>query len=346
VKSMEEVKLEVIGNAIDTLITVDFHARGFVRSVYDILRKKIGKPLTYHAAKGLSEALAEKNSVALIGTGFLIAPSLKPETDGPIGAALLARALDLYGAKPIIVAEEGAISCLKAICLAAELNVYEDLEKALEVPHSVGLVSYPVEKDAAQKVSERLINEFKPKAMVTIEHPGQNELGLYHTAFGKQLADWVAPIDILMNDVRKAGGFTVGIGDLGNEAGMGNAKPEIDEVIPYGDKGVATIIESDAPIMSVISEIGTYGLIACLSAVTGQDLLHDERLQELVTRASVLNGAVEGIHGNPKAALDLVDVKYCNYCVGLLHAILQYSEIHSTSRPYCLEFIREKGLAI
>ena len=340
-QSIEEIKLKVIGDAIDTLISVDFHARGLVKPVYDILRKKIGTSLTYHAARGLSKVLTEKNDVVLIGTGFLIAPSLKPETDGPIGAALLARALDLIGSKPIIVAEKEALSCLRGACTAAELNVYEDVKMALLVPHSVALIPYPVAKDEAQNMANMLIKDLKPKAMVTIETPGQNENGLYHSAFGRQLADWVAPIDLLLTEVQRAGGFTIGIGDLGNEAGLGNAKPEIENAIPFGDKGVTTIIGSDAPIMSVISDFGTYGLIACLSAVTGKDLLHDARLQEQVTRAAVMSGGVEGIHGNPKAAIDLLDVKYCNCFVDLLHAILIYAEIHSATRPYALEFIQK-----
>lgn len=341
-KNIDEIKLEVIGDSIDTLITVDFHARGFVRDVYNILRKKIGEPLTYHAAKGLATALAEKNSCAVIGTGFLISPSFKPESDGPIGAALLARSLDLYGAKPVIVSPQGAVSALAAACAAAELNVYYDTETSFKVPHSVALISYPAEAQAAGKMAADIIRDWKPKAMICIELPGQNEAGLYHSAFGRQLADWVVPVDSLMDEVRKSGGFTVGIGDLGNEAGMGNTQPEIKTTIPFGDKDVATIIESDAPIMSTISDFGTYGLIACLSAVTGMDLLHDARMQEHVTRAAILNGAVEGIHGNPKPCIDLVDIKYINSFVDLLHAILIYSEIHSATRPYALEFLQKK----
>ena len=64
--TLEQIKSQVIGEAIDTLITVDFHGRGLVRPVYEILRKKIGSPLTYHAARGLHEATKENNSVVLI----------------------------------------------------------------------------------------------------------------------------------------------------------------------------------------------------------------------------------------------------------------------------------------
>ncbi|HOV70024.1 MAG TPA: DUF4392 domain-containing protein, partial [Clostridia bacterium] len=303
---------------------------------------KMGAPLTYKAAKGILEAITEKGSKVIIGTGFLIAPSFKPETDGPIAAALLARALDLLGAKPIIVAEEGALSSIKAAALAAELNVYDDIEKSEVVPHSVAVIAYPAEKAAAKKMSDYIINQVKPKAMVSIEHPGQGENGKYFTAFGRQLLDWVAPIDELLRDLRKAGAFTVGIGDLGNEAGLGNAQPEILEAIPYADIGVATVIESDAPIMANISEVGTYGLIAALSVVSGNLVLHDARIQEITTRAAVAGGAVEGVGGNPKACIDLIDIKYINYVIELLHCIMIYGEIHSKTRPYCIDFMQKK----
>jgi hypothetical protein len=181
--------------------------------------------------------------------------------------------------------------------------------------------------------------------MISIEHPGQNEDGKYHSAFGRQLLDWVAPIDELLRDLRAAGAFTVGIGDLGNEAGLGNAQPEIKSAIPFGEAKVATIIESSAPIMAAISEIGAYCLIAALEAISGKELLHDARLQDIVVRASVISGAVEGISGKATACVDLVDIKYLDGVIDTLHCILKYGRIHGVTRPYCVDFMQAKDPA-
>ena len=273
------------------------------------------------------------------GTGFLVPPAIYPETDGPIAAALLARALDILGCKTFIVCEKELLPCLQGACVAAGVSPFENAEMVLSIAHTVGLITLPTDKQEFAATSAGIFDRLHPKAMVSIEHPGQNAEGRYYAAFGRELPGWVAPLDILLKQVRDRGGFTVGIGDLGNEAGLGNAQPEIKSVIPFGDK-IATVIKSNAPIMSVVSEMGTYGLIAALTAVTGKMLLHDVRLQEAVTRQAVLSGAVDGVSGKREAGADLIDVKYLVSFIELLHAILIYTEMHSATRPYCLEFIQ------
>ena len=348
--SKDEVRLQAIAEGIDAFITIDFFARGFLRPVYQAIREKIGVPLTYHAAKGLAEALQTDNSSVLIATGFLIAPSMKPETDGPIGAAVLARALSLgFNTKPIIVAEAGAISSLKGACTAAGLHVYEDPKQAAAVPHSVALVSFPTDKDASTKLSNEIIDSFDPKAMISIEHPGRSVSGIYHDGHGGTLDDWVAPIEDLFALVKERGGFTVGIGDVGNEIGFGSVRDDIAPFIPYGakckcpcGKGLVSASESDAPIFANVSELGSYALIAALAAVTGRDILHDADLQEFVTKQAVLTGAVEGDGGRCEYAIDMIDVKYYRDLINILHAILRYADMTIDHTPHFLRFMEER----
>jgi len=338
-KSFNEQKAEIMCEAFDSLISIDFHARGIVKPVYEVLRKKVGEPLTLKAATGLNKALAEDGAVVFISTGFLIAPSMKPETDGPIAAALLARALNIFGAKPVIIAEEGVMACLEGTCIAAEMTPYYDVDKAMQVPHSVALIPYPADIGAAHKLGNELIEKLDPKAMIDIEHPGKGDDGKYYSALGKELK-WPAPIDDLFETCYNRGVFTVGIGDLGNEIGFGYAKPEINDLVPYGAL-VTTKGTCDAPVMSAVSDFGAYGVMAALEAVSGKKgILHSSRLEDIVVKASVIAGAVEGFTGVPTPALDLIDVNYCCAFIEMLHAILTYSEACSGSRPFFIDFVR------
>ena len=98
---------------IDRLITIEMRfgeglPRGVTHQMYDAAREaQGGMPLSLLAAQGLINALGSGDHV-LVVTGAGMAPWLpKGETDGPPGAAAIARALDIgLGAKPIMIAEE------------------------------------------------------------------------------------------------------------------------------------------------------------------------------------------------------------------------------------------------
>lgn len=342
-KTFEEQKLMHIGQAIDNQITTDFHARGIIKPIYDVMVSRVGEPLSTYAAKNLYEAIKKPGSIVIIGTGFLITPMMKIETDGPICAALLARAVTLLGGVPIIVAEEECMISLEPACTSAEMNVYYDVQKAIDIHHSVALVPMPrcTDRAAADKVIADLL-ALKPAAMIDVEHPGKAENGKYYSALGKELA-WAGPVDDLFEGVRQQGGYTVGIGDVGNEVGMGFAKPELNDIVPMG-KLVTTQGTCDAPIIAVITEYGAYGLIAALEAVTGIKVMHDANLQEIVTRAAVIGGAVEGCSGLAIPALDMVDISYVRSFVHTLECILKYAEIYSSSRRFFINHCRGAAL--
>lgn len=227
-RTFDEQKILNCGQAIDDLINIDFHARGVLKPIYQAFLQKVGEPLTTYAAKGLLKVLEEPGKVVLIGTGFMIKPTLKPETDGPIASALLARAVSLLGGKPVIVIEKEGVKATIEACNAAELNVCESIEEALNTPHSVAIEFMPAcknKKKAEDKFDYFL--SYHPVAMVSIEHPGSGDDGKYYSVMGYALGDWVAPIDKLLEEVGAQGGFTIGVGDAGNEAGMGYAKEAI-----------------------------------------------------------------------------------------------------------------------
>lgn len=340
-KSFEEQKRINIGWAIDSLVTLDFHSRGTIRNIYSCMVEKCGMPLTIHAAEQLYDAiLKSEQKIVLIGTGFLIKPTMNPETDGPISAALTARAVSLLGGVPVIVSQRESRKALKATCAAAELNYCDSIEAALETPYPVTIVDMPPkeERALADEVIAGLL-AYKPAAMISIEHPGKGADGRYYSVMGYELKGWPGPVDDLLEMVEAQGGITVGIGDAGNEAGMGYAKPEIDHMTPYGEL-TSSKVSCTAPIIASVSELGAYGLIAALQVVSGKKLLQQPDLQEHVIRAAVTAGCVDGCSGRPNPALDIVDVEYVRSFVHLLEGIIVCTENFCPTRPFFLDYCR------
>ncbi|SHJ56065.1 glutamate cyclase domain-containing protein [Hespellia stercorisuis] len=338
--SFEEQRILNLGQALDALMTADIHSRGIIKPIYDNMFERVGEPLSTNAAKKLLNAMLRPNPIVLIGTGFLVKPTFRPETDGPISSALLARAISLLGGIPIIVSEQNSMDVLKAACTEAELIVTNTIEDAIERPHSVALVIMPPAKqeEETRKVIEQLLS-LSPVGMVSIEHPGKADDGKYYSLLGYELKDWPGAIDDLMERVSEQGGCTIGIGDGGNEAGMGYCKPELDEIVPYGAV-IGTTGSCDAPIIASISEYGAYALIAALEFVSGKKVLQSPDLEERVLRAAIRAGSVCGCSGRPTAAIDMIDVEYIRSYVNMLQCVVTSTVKFSPTRPFFIDFCR------
>lgn len=340
-RSFEEQKRINIGWAIDSLVTLDFHSRGTIRNIYSCMAEKCGMPLTMNAAVQLYDAVQRsERKIVFIGTGFLIKPTMNPETDGPISAALIARAISLLGGVPVIISQRESRKALMATCATAELNYCDSIDTALEAPYPVTIVDMPRvgEKERTRRIMDDLL-KYEPAGMISIEHPGKGADGKYYSVMGYELEGWPGPVDDLLEMVEKQGGVTIGIGDAGNEAGMGYAKPEIDDMTPYG-KLTSSKVSCTAPIIASVSELGAYGLIAALQVVSGKKILQKPDLQENVIRAAVTAGCVDGCSGRPNPALDIVDVEYVRSFIHLLDGILVCTEDFCPTRPFFLDYCR------
>lgn len=338
--SFEEQRILNVGQALDALMTADIHSRGIIKPIYDDMFAKVGEPLSTNAAKQLLDAMKVPNPVVLIGTGFLIKPALHPETDGPISSALLARAVSLLGGVPVIVSEINSMEVLRNACAEAELMVVDTVEDALVYPHSVALVVMPpvAEEELTKEVTEKLL-ALKPVGMVSIEHPGKASDGKYYSLLGYELKDWPGAVDDLMDRVGEQGGCTIGIGDGGNEAGMGFCKPELDKIVPYGDV-IGTAGTCKAPIIASISEYGAYALIAAMEFISGEKVLQSSDLEERVLRTAIRNGAVCGCSGKPVASIDMIDISFIRSYVNMLQCTVTSTMKFSPTRPFFIDFCR------
>lgn len=301
--------MEIIGENIDRLTLLElrpknFPTRGLVTKLYESARKKVDGPLSLLAAEKLMEATKTNSNVILI-TGFAVPPIMPiNETDGPLGAASLARAINFgLEGKTLILSDEKGLKMIEAICRAAELRVV-DKEVFGAIPQSTAVEEFPLTTDKGSKEkSKEILDEINPAAIVSVERAGRNEKNVYHTAFGHDMSGWTAKIDYLIDEARKRDILTIGIGDWGNEAGLGAIRDEVKKLMPYGEKcrcpckgGTATAVEAEIPVVSICSNLGAYGITACLSALTQKtEILQDAEVERHMIRESLRMGGMDGV---------------------------------------------------
>lgn len=301
--AVELKRLMRLGEVIDALVAKDFTARGISHELYDFIKDEVKKPLTMTAAIELGKRV-QKGDKVLIFTGW---PSRSwlikglTETDGPVGAAVIARALEeALGAVPILVMEKSLSGFGEAALRAAGLIV-SDLDTALKSKPgpptaSVGtVIDFPTEIQAAAGQAEILLEQIKPAALIAIELPGANPEYKYHNVTAREVpGELVIKADEIFKRARDRGILTIGIGDGGNELGMGNAAPAIKQYLKDGDK-IAPVTQVDQLIVSCISNWGACGLAASIAAVAGKPEVFDHIDLVRITDKVCDAGAIDGL---------------------------------------------------
>ena len=309
-----------LAEVIDRLITVQLYSAGggsfftaapVVQRLYDAARARFGEPLTYLGAVRLLESI-ERAAPVLISTGFIVPIWLRPETDGPIGAASLARALDVAAeARSIIVTEVANVGMMEQVCRASGLQV-DGLDAALATPRKVAVLGFPLDHEAAKREATRLLDTIRPRAIVTVEKPSWNEKRIHHNGYGLDVSPIVAKVDYLIEQARERGILTIGIGDGGNEIGMGCIVEAVKAAIPTATKcvcpcgaGIAAATATDLLVVGTIANWACYGIEACMAALLGvPHLLHDPATERRLLEAAALAGMVDPVTGLAEARVD------------------------------------------
>lgn len=189
--------------------------------------------------------VADAKRVAVI-SGFFVPSAGAPETDGPGGAVMLARAFHEHGA--------GAEVWTDSLCLDA-------MKKCAEA------AGFPSDKVKAPVV-ETALCEYNPGAVIFTERLGRAVDGRYYNMRMTDISEWTPPLDELAYKCAEAGIPTVGIGDGGNEVGMGNFYDALAALLP-GYKECLSVVKTDAALAVDVSNWGSYALTAALSHVWG-----------------------------------------------------------------------------
>jgi len=333
---VDGVSLENIGEAVDRLITVPMSNWAILKGIpvielYNACRDKAGGPLTLTAAHKLAERVGPGDTV-IYATGFVILNYGKPETDGPIGAAALARAIDIgLKATPVFVAEDIATGAMAATVTAAGLHPW-DPATARDGRHRAIIEGFPIDPALAKEAALRLLDRYRPSALIAVERPGWNGKRVYHSGGGFDISHFTAKIDYLFEEAKARGILTIGIGDLGNELGMGYIRDTVYQFIPHGavcqcpcGEGIAAAFEPDLGIMANISNWGAYGVEACLAALLGEpELLHDADTERRIIEGAVRGGAMDAVSGMLRPYVDGTSMEINVRIVELLHSIIHH----------------------
>lgn len=239
----------------------------------NILQNHLDSHYCRHAAQ---QILSLPRGIILLTTGFYVAGH--PETDGPLGTITLAKALGRLGYTPVIVTDR--------ICN----GIFE--------PENLPVEYVSVHSD--EKDYSMLLSKYAPVCLISIERCGHNLRNDYANMRGISIAGQTAPIDKMFELASSSSILTIGIGDGGNEIGMGNLKDIISEKL---DLVPCTVMVDDL-IIATTSNWGTYALVAYLALLSQYDLFPTyEKISDCLTRMVSL-GCVDGVTKKPENSVD------------------------------------------
>jgi hypothetical protein len=260
-------------------------------------------------------------------TGFYIPAATPPcgETDGPLGAVFLARALVPLGIEVVLAADGTSVpameSALEACGLTADVPVIdlppadgddpggyreEFADAAGPLTHlmaleRVGPAYGPDDLRARPWATESMIDAF------LFEVPSEHH-GRCHTMRGRDVTDRVSPAHLLFE---RPGIPTIGVGDGGNEIGMGKLPWDVvRRNVPQGGR-VACRVPTDLLVVCGVSNWGAYALAAGVrllrGAGPGDGLFDTGREHELLVHMVMDGPLVDGVTAKPTATVDGLD---------------------------------------
>lgn len=299
----EELSELNVGEDLDQLMNLDPRGYGVCRILYRGARSFMKEPIAMKCARGLREHV-KKGSFVYIITGFILKPHGHPETDGIIGAMLLARLLvRAYEAKPVIICPEECRNAAAVLAAVVGLHYYPSADELAEMPASVGGICFTKDRAEAEAQAETILKELPPSAVIAIEAAGANEKGVYHNAKGFDLSDMEAKSDVLYRKCAERGIFNIAIGDLGNETGMGAIEEHLVKYIPFMGKGgcvcgcgggSGSCVRADNVVTATISHWGAEAVIAATAwLLKDTTLIHSDEMEQEAIKAASNSGMVD-----------------------------------------------------
>jgi len=237
---------------------------------------------------------------AFIVTGFYILAAKAPETDGPPGSIVLARALRQIGFDVVFVTDKWSSKVMKAL--------------APRQP----IVEFPMAShDDSATFSKELLETEQPSIVIAVERAGFTNDGTYRNRKDDDISEYNAKTDYLFEQHP----ISIGIGDGGNEIGMGL----VSEVILNQDDFEATpsMTTTTKLIISACSNWGAYGLVAGLSLLTQEDLLPTCDDVQRIVELAVKSGAVDSSSCQFEARVDGRSLEAELGCIADLRSLLR-----------------------
>lgn len=305
-----------LSETIDKFTTLDLTGVGLIDGLFKARQSRQKGPMCVGAAELIAKTLKGGKGPVLIATGFP-EPGGFPETDGPVGAAVLARALFVgFGVSSIIVTDEDWFECVEGTCRGAGMTPMK-LPDSGEVPvipqlRPVFIKTVPKNWDKTHKISDALLNNAKPKMTFAIERPGMNSKGVYHGMGGRVLDDSVSDLDYLIRKGQNIGIPLIAFGDGGNELGMGVIAEDLPSLLPQAKNcgcpcagGIGAATAADCLVVASVSNWAVTGVIAALALVEQNPaIFHDPEVEIRSIELCTAFGGIDGLSMSPDVAVD------------------------------------------
>ena len=272
-------------------IILDFDKRGMLA-----LRPHLPADFCRQAARYVFEHPGH----TVIVTGFYVLMAGKPETDGPPGAVAIGRALQALGRRVTYVTDE---------CTAPVLRHWAGDADVVEFPIA--------DVEESKRHASAMLEQLSPSLIISIERCGRNRNDEYLNMRARDITPNTARVDYLFD----GGVPSVGIGDGGNEIGMGNLIDVIPSVDSLPDDPAVTRV--DRLVIASVSNWGGYGLAAALSQLEGRNLLPDAGDEAAMVQAMVDAGAVDGTTGDAVPTVDNFSMDENGALLARLHRLVE-----------------------
>jgi len=282
---------------------------------------------------GACRNLAETpRATVKIITGFYIPHAQPPaaETDGPLGAVFLARALVPLGIQVIL---ETDAFCTRALRVGLDARELADCVPVLEFPllqpstgrsreegqaaqvthlialercgpsHNQGSLVAQFGAQSGSPAAARLLREF-------LGEVPEEQRNRYYTMSGLDVTETMRPAHLHFETAKRFAPpvTTIGIGDGGNEIGMGKIPWDVIRRNIPGGGLIACRVPTDYLIVAGVSNWGAYALAAGVSLLRGQPLnreLFDVERERRILRIMVEQGPlVDGVTGESAVSID------------------------------------------
>lgn len=235
----------------------------------------------------------------VIVTGFYVIMAGKPETDGPLGAIAIGRALQSLGRRVTYVTDSYT---------APVLQQWADDAEVVEFPMA-GV-------EESKRHAAQMLEDLQPALLISIERCGRNRNDEYLNMRARDITPQTARLDYLFD----GGVPSVGIGDGGNEIGMGNLVDVIPSVDSLPDD--PAISRVDRLVIASVSNWGGYGLVAAISRLAGRNLLPRSDDEAQMVEAMIAAGAVDGTTGDAVPTVDNFSMDENGQLLARLHTIV------------------------
>lgn len=305
IKDLDQAQEKAIIDKLEERIQRDEGNRG----IKEIL---LPRGELYNAAKAI---LNESIEVIAIITGFPCMLDYNPptETDGPLGALAMARALLACNKQVILITDECNEECILAAAAASTLSE--------QYRGNFTLQSFPGGAQFDEDDTKALYSLADSiDLIISIERTGPCQDGSYRTMRGRDMTHLVAPLDdiLLYSQQNNKKIVSIGIGDGGNEVGMGKILDKILASSIPNAANIACIVPTDYLIVSSVSNWGGYALAVAILTLALKDhantnlkiteiidlFVPNDHIETNICKRLVDAGARDGISGENDLQID------------------------------------------